>query len=56
LSSYGLLEIGVERKVLTPFIINYAEETIDNETRVQFNFKIAEYYEEILRKSYNNQK
>lgn len=33
LSSYGLLEIGIERKSLTPFIINYAEETIDNESR-----------------------
>jgi len=33
LSSYGLLEIGVERKVLTPFIINYAEETIDKESK-----------------------
>ncbi len=33
LSSYGLLENGVARKVLTPFIINYAEETIDAESR-----------------------
>jgi len=25
LRSYGLLETGIERKTLTPFIINYAE-------------------------------
>lgn len=44
----------MERKVLTPFIINYAEETIDKESKEQFNFKIAEYYEEVLRKAYSS--
>jgi hypothetical protein len=54
LGTFGLLEFGVERRRLTPFMMNYAEETIDKESKENFNMKIAECYEEILRTFYNS--
>lgn len=36
--------------------MNYVEGTIDKDSREQFNMKIAEYYEEILRIAYSNQR
>lgn len=50
-----MLESSVKRILLTPYMLNYAEMTIDKESKERYNLKIAEFYEEMLRKCYNSE-
>ena len=45
LSSFGLLDFIDQRRKLTAYMLNFAEQTIDRESSNFFNCKIAEYYE-----------
>jgi hypothetical protein len=56
LKKFGMLEEGYSRSQLTPFMMNYAAKTIPHEFKDRFNIKIAEFYEEMLRKFYNSDK
>lgn len=54
LSSFGLLEArDVGRIRLTAYLMNYAEQTIDKESSDFFNHKLIEYFEQMMRQSYN---
>lgn len=53
LKSFGMLEPSTDRIILTPFMMNYADQTIDRASKELFNKKIAEFYEEMLRNFYN---
>lgn len=54
LQHFGMLEHYDNRRVkATPFMQNYAEKTIEKETKEQFNLKIIEFYEEKVRRFYD---
>jgi hypothetical protein len=54
LKQFGMLETSVKRILVTPYMLNYAEMTIDKESKELYNLKIAEFYEEMLRQCYNS--
>jgi hypothetical protein len=49
LASFGLLDCSDQRRKLTAYMLNFAEQTIDKESSNFFNCKIAEHYEQMMR-------
>ena len=54
LSQFGFFEQGVEKIVLKPFMINFAEEAIDRVSKFQYNLMICEYYLPLIKDCYRN--
>ena len=52
LQKFGFFESGVDKLVLKPFMINYAEEAIDRASKYQYNLMICEYYTDEIKLCY----
>lgn len=54
MEKFGFFEQGLEKIVLKPFMINFAEEAIDRASKFQYNLMICEYYLPQMKLCYEN--
>ena len=52
LEKLSFLEVGVEKYVLTPYMISYINDQLDLSTKIDYMKRICNFYKDLLKKNY----